>query len=322
MPDTADYPGADAYSAGGDTEPYYSLNIFLRKKFGGKVYRIALNPGFTCPNRDGTIGYGGCTFCLEGSGTFAGKPGMSIDGQITEGMKGLAQFRPKAYIAYFQAFSGTYAPLPVLREKYVQAFSRPEVAAVSIATRPDCVPDEVLDLLDEIRGDKPVWIELGLQTVHERTARRIRRGYSLSCFEDAVSRIRSRGFDVIVHVILGLPGESREDMLETVRYVGTLDVQGVKLQLLHVLEGTEMAEEYRKGLFKTLTMEQYVDLVCSCIAILPKNIVIHRLTGDGPSEELIAPRWSTAKRTVLNAIHHQLKVRKITQGCMRGDEDT
>ncbi len=320
MQSAEDGAGDGFYSAGGDREPYYSLNIFLRQKFGGKVYRIALNPGFTCPNRDGTIGTGGCTFCLAGSGTFAGNPRRTIDEQITEGMRGLAQFRPKAYIAYFQAFTGTYAPLPVLRDRYRQAFARPEIAAVSIATRPDCVPEDVLDLLDEIHGTKPVWIELGLQTAREETAVRIRRGYALPCFEDAVRRIRRHGFDVIVHVILGLPGETREDMLHTVRYAGRMDIQGIKLQLLHVLQGTELSDEYRRGAFRVLTREEYVDLVCTSIGLLPRNIVIHRMTGDGPSQELIAPQWSTAKRTVLNEIHHALKVREITQGCMRGDE--
>lgn len=269
----------------------------------------------TCPNRDGTLGTGGCIFCSAGgSGDFAGDRRESITQQIEHGIQGLTKFHADGYIAYFQAYTNTYAPVSYLRRVYEEAVSHPLVEAVSIATRPDCLSDETVSLLAEFNQRKPVWVELGLQTMHERTAEYIRRGYPLACFEDAVSRLRDHGLDVIVHTILGLPGESREDMIQTIHYLNQKDIQGVKLQLLHILEGTDLADDYRSGVFRAMTQEEYVDTVADCVANLSDTIVIHRLTGDGPKDILIAPLWSTRKMQVLNQIHHKLKEQDIWQG--------
>lgn len=300
-------------------KPYYSLDYALKKRYGGKLYKVALDAGFTCPNRDGTLGYGGCCFCSGGSGEFAGDRRLPISDQIDRGIAGLTKFHARGYIAYYQAYTNTYAGIDVLRRVYEPAFLHPQIQAVSIATRPDCLGDDIIDLLDGYQQRKPVWVELGLQTIHEATAERIRRGYPLSCFEDAVRRLRKRGLEVIVHVILGLPGEDTGDMLETISYLNRMDIQGIKLQLLHVIEKTDLAEWYRAGEFRVLTMEEYVRLVCLCIGHLSERIVIHRLTGDGPSSQLIAPLWSTKKLQVLNAIHHELKELGISQGCLEGD---
>ena len=283
-------------------KPYRSLDYELKRRYGGKLYKVALDAGFTCPNRDGTIGYGGCSFCSGGSGEFAGDRRDSIETQIEKGIAGLTRFKASGYIAYYQAYTNTYAPTAVLQEVYEPAFLHPQIDVVSIATRPDCLDDDVIRLLASYQKRKPVWVELGLQTIHERTAEKIRRGYQLSCFTDAVSRLRQIGIEVIVHVILGLPGESTEDMLETIQWLNRMDLQGIKLQLLHVIESTELADWYQAGMFQVLTMEEYVKLICLCIGHLSEHIVIHRLTGDGPSSRLIAPEWSTAKMQVLNAL--------------------
>lgn len=298
-----------------DEKPYYSLNYYLKQTFRKKVYRVALDAGMTCPNRDGTLGTGGCIFCSAGgSGDFAGDRRESITQQIEHGIQGLTKFHADGYIAYFQAYTNTYAPVSYLRRVYEEAVSHPLVEAVSIATRPDCLSDETVSLLAEFNQRKPVWVELGLQTMHERTAEYIRRGYPLACFEDAVSRLRDHGLDVIVHTILGLPGESREDMIQTIHYLNQKDIQGVKLQLLHILGGTDLADDYRSGVFRAMTQEEYVDTVADCVANLSDTIVIHRLTGDGPKDILIAPLWSTRKMQVLNQIHHKLKEQDIWQG--------
>ena len=229
------------------------LNDYLRRKFGCKVYKLALNGGFTCPNRDGTIGTRGCIFCSAGgSGEFAQDPGLSIKDQIELAKQRVAgKIKDGKYIAYFQAYTGTYAPIPYLREKYLEAIKHPDIVALSIATRPDCLPEEVLDLLFELNKIKPVWIELGLQTIHEHTARFIRRGYELSVYDDAVRKLRKRGIEVITHVILGLPGETKEDMLATVRYVCDSGATGIKLQLLHVLKGTDLEQVYLETKIQT-----------------------------------------------------------------------
>lgn len=300
-------------------KPYYSLDCYLKHRFGGKLYKVALDGGFTCPNRDGRIGTGGCIFCSGGSGDFAGDRRLSITEQIDQGIGNLPRPAAAGYIAYYQAYTNTYAELSYLKGIYAPAFAHPKVRVVSIATRPDCLPDETIGLLASLSERKPVWVELGLQSVHERTAAFIRRGYPLSCFEDAVRRLRNRGIEVIVHVILGLPGESREDMLQTVSYLNHMGIQGIKLQLLHVIDKTDLAEYYRTGAFETLSQEAYVALVCECIGYLSEDIVVHRITGDGPSDKLISPLWSKNKLQVLNAIHHELKVRGISQGCLRRD---
>lgn len=288
---------------------YYSLNQYLKNQFSEKVYKIALDGGFTCPNRDGTLGTRGCIFCSGmGSGDFAESRKDSITEQIENGKKRLSgKIENGKYIAYFQAFTNTYGPIDELRRKYEEAIQHPDVVALSIATRPDCLSGEVLDLLKSMNDKKPVWVELGLQTIHEKTAEYIRRGYGIEVYDDAIRRLKTIGVEVIVHVILGLPGESREDMLETVRYVGESGVNGIKLQLLHVIKGTDLEQEYNKGVFQTLEMEEYTDLVAECIAVLPENMVIHRMTGDGDKKTLVAPLWSGDKKRVLNMLNRKIE---------------
>ncbi len=283
-----------------------TLNSYLRERFGKKLYKIPVNAGLSCPNRDGTCGTGGCIFCSgSGSGEFAGEPGLKIGTQIEEGIKRIRAKLPKeevGFIAYFQAFTNTYADNGTLRRLYYEAIEHSGVEILSIATRPDCLGPEVLDLLSEINSIKPVWVELGLQTVHERTAEYIRRGYPLSVYDRAVRDLQSRGIETIVHVILGLPGETPEDMMETVSYVGQSGVQGIKLQLLHVLKGTDLAAEYEAGRFRCLTEDEYIELIRRSLTILPEDIVIHRMTGDGDKRTLIAPLWSADKKHVLNRL--------------------
>lgn len=280
------------------------MNRYLLDTFGEKVYKIALDGGFTCPNRDGTKGTGGCIFCSgAGSGEFAGRAEDSVTVQIE---KGKEQLRKKVnngkYIAYFQAFTGTYAPVEKLRRLYGEAVSHPDVAVLSVATRPDCLSEEILLLLEEMNRRKPVWVELGLQTIHERTAEYIRRGYPLPVYDVAVKKLKAIGVQVIVHVILGLPGETAGEMMETVSYVGKSGADGIKLQLLHVIRGTDLEKDYREEKFRVMDMEEYVELVADCIALLPERMVIHRMTGDGARRDLIAPLWSTDKKRVLNAL--------------------
>ena len=295
---------------------YYSFDSFLKNTFGEKIYKVSLDGGFTCPNRDGTIGTGGCIFCSEGgSGDFASDARLSIQDQITQGISLVAAKNPSSrYIAYFQAFTNTYAPVSRLRQLFTEAMEDPRIAALAIGTRPDCLPSDVLSLLKELNNQKPVFVELGLQTIHPSTAGLIRRGYPLSCFEEAVWNLSSIGVWTVVHLILGLPGETEEMMLESVRYLNSLPVHGVKFSMLHILKGTDLADMYREDPFPVFTMESYIDLILRCIGNLRKDIVIHRLTGDGPRNLLIAPLWSLRKRTVLNEIAHQLKVQDIRQG--------
>ena len=294
----------------------YTLNQYIHDNFGQKLYKIALDGGFTCPNRDGTIDTRGCIFCSgAGSGEFAGDCTMSITQQIEKGKDRVAaKIKDGRYIAYFQAFTNTYAPVEKLRSLYMEAINHRDIAVLSIATRPDCLPGEVLDLLCECRQIKPVWVELGLQTIHSATAEYIRRGYPLSVYNDAVNRLKARGLEVIVHVMLGLPGETRQDMLETVSYVGKSHADGIKLQLLHVIRGTDLEKDYLEGKFETLTLESYVELVADCIALLPESIVIHRMTGDGDKRTLVAPMWSADKKRVLNAIHRVVLQRDRNEG--------
>ena len=283
---------------------YYSFNRYLRERFGCKVYKISINGGFTCPNRDGTLGTRGCIFCSAGgSGDFAEDPRLSVTQQIEKG-KARVQNKIKSgqYIAYFQAYTNTYAPVEVLRKKFTEAIEHPDIVMLSVATRPDCLPDDVIDLLAQLNTIKPVSVELGLQTIHQKSADYIRRGYNLACFDDAVCRLKEAGLEVVCHIILGLPGESKSDMLQSVDYACKSGINGIKLQLLHVLKNTDLEKEYRAGKFKTLTFEEYLDIIKSCVKIIPKEIVIHRLTGDGAKKDLIAPLWSADKKKVLNAI--------------------
>ena len=278
-------------------KPYHSLDYELKKQFGKKIYKISLDGGMTCPNRDGTLGTGGCIFCSAGgSGDFAEKRTSSLKEQMD-----LAKTRVRrkisgndnSYIAYFQSYTNTYAPLPYLEQLFTEAVSFPEICGLSIGTRPDCLPDGTVKLLAELNRKKPVWVELGLQTIHEDTAKLIRRGYELPVFEDAYRRLKAAGLTVIVHVILGLPGESKEQMLKTVRYLGAL---------------------YRSGAFRTMELPEYLELIGDCLKILPPDTVIHRISGDGPKSLLIAPEWSGNKRLVLNSIAKYLKEQKIYQG--------
>lgn len=288
---------------------YYSLNNYLRNTFGDKVYKLSLNGGFTCPNRDGTIDTRGCIFCSEGgSGDFAESSLLSITEQIEQGKKRVEnKIKSGKYIAYFQAFTNTYAPVEILRKKFFEAIRHKDIVALSIATRPDCLDDDILSLLDELNKIKPVFVELGLQTIHEKSAEYIRRGYPLSVYDEAVKKLKSIGINIVVHVILGLPNESKTDMLETVSYVCKSGIDGIKLQLLHILKNTDLANEYYRGNVKTLELDEYIDIVKACVEIIPSDIVIHRLTGDGAKKDLIAPLWSADKKNVLNKINKALQ---------------
>ncbi|MGN0442364.1 MAG: TIGR01212 family radical SAM protein [Acutalibacteraceae bacterium] len=295
---------------------YYSLNEYLRRRFGGPVYKLSLNGGMTCPNRDGKIDTRGCIFCSAGgSGEFAASAGLDIDKQI-ESAKRLVTGKTKAesFIAYFQPFTNTYADVSYLENIFMQAIMRDDICALSVATRPDCLENDKLELLSRLNKIKPVFVELGLQTVHSRTASYIRRGYELDVFDKAVADLKSIGINVVVHIILGLPGESREDMLESVSYVAHSGADGIKLQLLHLLKGTDLAAEYKKEPFHILTLDEYTDLICDCIGLLPPDMVVHRITGDGDKKLLIEPQWSGNKRLVLNTINKALRERNVIQG--------
>ena len=297
-------------------KPYHSLDYALKQQFGEKVYKLTLNAGCTCPNRDGTLGTRGCLFCSEGgSGEFAADPALSITRQIEESKALLAAKRPvQKYIAYFQAYTNTYGPIRRLEEVFTEAASHPEIAALSIATRPDCLEPKALALLARLKRKKPLWIELGLQTIHGETAAFVRRGYDLPCYTRAVEELESLGIPVITHVILGLPGESLRQMLETVSFVNAQPVSGIKLQLLHILKHTDLADYYEKHPFPLFTLETYVQAVISCLEICRPDMVIHRLTGDGPKDLLVAPLWSSSKRHVLNTIHQTLRRQNTWQG--------
>ena len=298
---------------------YSDLNTYLKETFGKKVYKLSLDAGFTCPNRDGTIDTRGCSFCSAGgSGEFAASRRLSITEQIEEAKERIQKKLPKhgevGYLAYFQAFTNTYAPVERLRSVYEEAMEAPDVVALSIATRPDCLQPEVVALLEELNRRKPIFVELGLQTMHEESAVRIRRGYPLAVFEDAVQHLSQAGIKVVVHLIFGLPYETKEDMLASVRYVCEQPIHGIKLQLLHLLEGTDLGEEYkamseeeREKVFACLEMETYLDVVTECLKMIPPSVVVHRLTGDGPKRILIAPEWSGNKKAVLNALNAKIK---------------
>ena len=315
-------------------KPYYSLDYYLKETFGTKVYKLALDGGMTCPNRDGAIGTGGCIFCSAGgSGDFAAKREVSVRAQVeaaklrvarkmgTGSSKSKQSAAPAdgPYIAYFQSYTNTYAPLPYLENLFTEAISLPEICALSIGTRPDCLPDETIELLVRLNAEKPVWVELGLQTIHEKTAELIRRGYKLSVLEDAFHRLKAAGLTVIVHVILGLPGETKEEILDTIRYLAALNhegkhIDGIKLQLLHVLKGTDLNDIYLSGGFRTMELDEYLELVADCLKLLPQDIVVHRVSGDGPKSILTAPLWSGDKRMVLNSMTRYFKENGVWQG--------
>lgn len=302
-------------------KPYYSLDAYLKKTYGEKLYKIAIDAGFTCPNRDGTLGSGGCIFCSAGgSGDYAVKTvnHTGIKNQLADGIALFGHKRiGQRFIAYFQAYTNTYGPLPHLYELYTEALKEPAVAGISIATRPDCISEDVVTMLVDIMeefSDKFVWIELGLQTVHEKTADFIRRGYPLTVYDKCVALLQQAQIPFITHVILGLPGERREHVLSTIDYINNSGSRGVKLQLLHVLQGTDLALLYEQGGYQPLAQDAYTDLVIDCLEHLAPDIVIHRLTGDGPRDLLLAPLWSLDKRNVLNTLHHTMKTRASYQG--------
>lgn len=292
---------------------YISANVYCRRAFGCKAYKLALSAAATCPNRDGTVGTGGCTFCSAGgSGDFAAPASLPVERQIQEAKQRLgAKGAGLPYIAYFQSFTGTHGDLAALERIYMGAAEQPGIVGLSIATRPDCLGAEALAMLGRLAVRKPLWVELGLQTIHEETAWRINRCYALPAYEQAMEDLQALGVHRITHVILGLPGESREEMLETVRYAGER-TDGIKLQLLHVLEGTVLAEGYRAGGFEVLQPEEYYQLVADAVELLPPNVVIHRLTGDGPKRDLIAPLWSGDKKRVLADLNRVLRRRGIS----------
>lgn len=297
---------------------YNSFSAAMVRRFGEKVYKLSLDGGFTCPNRDGTLGTGGCIFCSgSGSGDFAAQRGENIEAQLEAAKARVAgKYRGGKYIAYFQSFTNTYAPAEKLKAIFMPVLERPDIVAMSIATRPDCLEDEKIRLLQEMNREKPVWVELGLQTVNEETARYIRRGYELPVFDDAMQRLKSAGLEVIVHMILGLPGERAEDMYRTAAYIGQSGADGIKLQLLHILRGTDLAAEYLSGKFRALEEEEYLELLMGCLRRLPPEMVIHRLTGDGAKKDLIAPLWSANKKQVLSDLQKTFETHELIQGSL------
>lgn len=294
---------------------YNSLNNYLRNKFGKKVYKISIDGGFTCPNRDGKISTGGCIFCsAKGSGDFATSKSLSITQQIEQGKERVrSKTKDNSFIAYFQAFTNTYAPIDVLESKFTEAINHKDIVALSVATRPDCVDDNVLKLLEKLNKIKPVWVELGLQTIKESSVDYIRRGYENSVYVDTATKLKNIGIEVITHIILGLPNESKLDMLMSVDFACKYS-DGIKLQLLHILKGTDLLKDYEDSKFYALTMEQYIDILCDAVSIIPKNVIIHRLTGDGDKKILVAPLWSGNKKVVLNTINKTFQERNIIQG--------
>ena len=303
-----------------ENKRYHTLDYEMKKTYGRKIYKLSIHGGMSCPNRDGTLDNRGCIFCSEGgSGDFAADSDLSITAQIEEAKillsRKLKDTATTKYIAYFQAYSNTHAPISYLKRIFTEAIMHPDIVILSIATRPDCIDKNVLDLLNSLNQIKPVWIELGLQTIHPATAAFIRRGYPLALFEEKVIQLNSLGIPVIVHTILGLPKETKDDMLKTMDYITKLPIQGIKLQLLHVLKGTDLGMLYETGeITGLLSLEDYTDIVISCLEHIPEDIIIHRITGDGPKKLLLAPLWSSNKKLVLNTINSQLKARNTYQG--------
>lgn len=294
---------------------YRSLNEELKDRFGEKVYKIALDGGFTCPNRDGTCGTKGCIFCLGGSGDFAEKSHGSVSEQIEAAKERLrGKYAGNKFIAYFQSYTNTYGPIEKLEKLFSEAINHPDICALSIATRPDCLSDDVISLLSNLNTIKPVWVELGLQTIHEKSAEYIRRGYTLPVFDEAVKKLKDTGIYVVVHMIIGLPGESAEMITDTARYIGKNGADGIKLQLLHVLKGTDLEHDWNEGLFQSPTLDEYIDILEECIRVLPRNMAIHRLTGDGDKKYLLSPSWSGDKKKVMNEIKRRFETDNVIQG--------
>ena len=288
---------------------YQTLSQYYRSRFGCKVYKLAIDGGFTCPNRDGTVGFGGCRFCAgDGSGAFAEKQCDSVCQQLEQAKRRVRdKIKDGKFIAYFQSFTGTYAPIEKLEQLYWDAIKPDDIVGLSIGTRPDCLPPETVDLLARINQSKPVWVELGLQTIHDETARSFNRGYPTDVYYDAVNRLKAAGIEVVTHIILGLPGENKEMMLKTTQAVINAGTDGVKFQLLHVLKNTKLEEDYENGLFRCLSLEEYAEILKDCLSLVPENIVVHRITGDGAKKDLIAPLWSADKKHVLNYLNQYLK---------------
>jgi hypothetical protein len=295
---------------------FHTWNYEMRRQFGGKVFKVMLDAGFTCPNRDGTIAIGGCTFCsARGSGDFAGRRRDDLVTQFNTVRERQHRKWPEArYIGYFQAYTNTYAPVEVLREYYETILQQPGVVGLSIATRPDCLPDDVVDYLAELNERTYLWIELGLQTVHDQTSQLINRAHDTQCFLDAVDKLRKHRIRTCAHIIYGLPGETREMMLETGRAVARMDVQGIKIHLLHLMRKTPMVKQYEAGLLRFLEQDEYVGLVVDTLEMLPPDMIVHRVTGDAPRDLLIGPMWSLNKWQVLNAIDAELQARDTWQG--------
>ncbi len=295
---------------------YNSLNNYLRNKFGCKVYKLSISSGLSCPNRDGKLSTKGCIFCSNGgSGDFATSAALSVTKQIEQAKEKVSKkITNGKYIAYFQSFTNTYGDVDYLKKIFTEAINHPDIVALSIGTRPDCLPNDVLDLLNRLNQIKPVWVELGLQTIHEKTARYINRGYTLDVFDQAVENLNKLNIDIIVHLILGLPNETNDMILESVKYVCSKPISGIKLQLLHVLKNTPLEKEYFLNQFHIYSLEEYASLLGECICNIPSDIVIHRLTGDGPKSLLIEPQWSGNKKLVLNYINKYLNDMDIIQG--------
>lgn len=294
---------------------YYSLNKYFKNKYDKKVYKLSISGGMTCPNRDGKIDTRGCIFCSKGgSGEFASSPFLSITEQLEMAKaKVKSKTKDNAYIAYFQPYTNTYGDINYLEKIYLEAIKSDEIVGLAIATRPDCLGNNVLQLLDKINKIKPVWVELGLQTIHKSTSDYIRRGYELEVYDEAVKNLHSIGIDVVTHLIIGLPYETDAMIYQSVKYVGKV-TDGIKLQLLHVIKDTDLAEEYYNKKFDVLSLEHYTDIICNSIELLPKNVVVHRITGDGDKKSLIAPLWSADKKKTLNYINSELDRRNIIQG--------
>lgn len=295
---------------------FYSVNRYNKEQFKDKVYKISLNGGMTCPNRDGTLGYDGCIFCSRGgSGDFAPQATLPISEQIDASIKRIsAKYKGGLFIGYFQAFTNTYGPVEYLEKIFTEAISDPRIVGLSIATRPDCLEDDKITLLKKLNRIKPVTIELGLQTSNETTAKYINRGYSLEVFDDCVRRLKAANINIVAHMIVGLPKESVADYMATANHIASLGINGIKIQLLHILRDTRLADDYASGKFDTLTLSEYVTVVVDIIEALPPNMVIHRITGDGPKNLLIAPLWSADKKNVLNSINREFRNRNTYQG--------
>lgn len=307
---------ANPFPYSNDNKRYHTWNYHLRNHFGHKVFKIALDGGFDCPNRDGTVAHGGCTFCsAAGSGDFAGDRADDLVTQFEEiKTKMHDKWKSGNYMAYFQAYTNTHAPVDVLKEKYESVLNQEGVVGLSIATRPDCLPDDVVDYLAELNKRTYLWVELGLQTVHERTALLVNRAHDFPAYVEGVNKLRRHGIRVCTHIINGLPLENREMMMETAKEVAKLDVQGIKIHLLHLLKGTPLVKQYEKGLLEFLTKDEYVDLVCDQLEVLPPEMIIHRITGDGPIELMVGPMWSVNKWDVMNSIDAEMKRRNSWQG--------